>query len=154
MVLLLALKINYPKSIILLRGNHECRQMTTSFTFRQEVLLKYDQEVFEAFCDLFDYLPLSCVINGKFIALHAGLSPELKTVGDINKVDRFHGETNIEIPKNGMFCDILWADPIESEDGTVANKFQFNHNRNCSYIFGVEATTKFLNNNKLMSLIR
>ena len=92
MVLLLALKINYPKSIILLRGNHECRQMTTSFTFRQEVLLKYDQEAFEAFCDLFDYLPLSCVINGKFIALHAGLSPELKTVSDINKVDRFHGK--------------------------------------------------------------
>lgn len=53
-----------------------------------------------------------------------------------------------------MFCDILWSDPIESEDGKVANKFQFNHNRNCSYIFGVEATTKFLNNNKLMSLIR
>jgi hypothetical protein len=92
MVLLLALKINYPKTIILLRGNHECRQMTTSFTFRQEVLLKYDQEAFEAFCDLFDYLPLSCVINGKFIALHAGLSPELKTVTDINKVDRFHGK--------------------------------------------------------------
>jgi serine/threonine-protein phosphatase 2B catalytic subunit len=53
-----------------------------------------------------------------------------------------------------MFCDILWSDPIESEDGKVANKFQFNHNRNCSYIFGVEATSKFLNNNKLMSLIR
>lgn len=92
MVLLLALKINHPQTIILLRGNHECRQMTTSFTFRQEVLLKYDQEAFEAFCDLFDYLPLSCVINGKFIALHAGLSPELKTVTDINKVDRFHGK--------------------------------------------------------------
>lgn len=65
--------------------------MTTSFTFRQEVILKYDQEVFEAFCELFDYLPLSCVINGKFIALHAGLSPELKTTTDINKIDRFHG---------------------------------------------------------------
>jgi serine/threonine-protein phosphatase 2B catalytic subunit len=63
-------------------------------------------------------------------------------------------EVTAEIPKNGMFCDILWSDPIESEDGKVANKFQFNHNRNCSYIFGVEATTKFLNNNKLMSLIR
>lgn len=91
MLLLLALKVTSPQSIILLRGNHECRQMTTSFTFRQEVLLKYDQEVFEAFCDVFDYLPLACVINGKFIALHAGLSPELKTTSDINKIDRFNG---------------------------------------------------------------
>ena len=91
MLLLLAIKLNRPKSIILLRGNHECRQMTTSFTFRQEVLLKYDQEVFEAFMDVFDYLPLSCVINGKFIALHAGISPELKKLSDINKINRFNG---------------------------------------------------------------
>lgn len=53
-----------------------------------------------------------------------------------------------------MFCDILWSDPIESEDGSVPKKFEFNHNRNCSYIFGVEATSRFLNNNNLMSLIR
>ena len=75
----------------MLRGNHECRQMTISFTFREEVLIKYDQEIFEAFCDTFDYMPLSCVINGKFIALHAGISPELRTLNDINKVNRFNG---------------------------------------------------------------
>lgn len=91
MFLLLCLKLNFPSTIILLRGNHECRQMTTSFTFRQEMLIKYDQEVFEEFCEIFDYLPLSCVINGKFIALHAGLSPELKQTSDINKIERFHG---------------------------------------------------------------
>ena len=95
MFLLLCLKINFPSTIILLRGNHECRQMTTSFTFRQEVLLKYDQEVFESFCEIFDALPLSCVINGKFIALHAGLSPELKKTSDINKIERFHGRLKI-----------------------------------------------------------
>lgn len=133
----------------MLRGNHECRQMTISFTFRQEILLKYDQEVFNAFCGLFDFLPLSCVVNGKFLALHAGISPELKTLSDLNRIDRFH-----EIPKNGLFCDILWADPIESEDGCVPGKFQFNHNRNCSYIFGIEATAKFLSHNNLMSIIR
>jgi diadenosine tetraphosphatase ApaH/serine/threonine PP2A family protein phosphatase len=30
--------------------------------------------------DSFDYFPLACVINGKFIAFHGGISPELKTV--------------------------------------------------------------------------
>jgi len=91
MILLLCMKINYPSTFVLLRGNHECRQMTISFTFRQEILLKYDQEVFEAFCSLFDYMPLSCIINGKFIAVHAGISPELKTLSDLNKINRFHG---------------------------------------------------------------
>jgi serine/threonine-protein phosphatase 2B catalytic subunit len=30
--------------------------------------------------DSFDLFPLSCVVNGKFIALHGGISPEMKTV--------------------------------------------------------------------------
>ena len=91
MILLLCLKLNHPSNFVLLRGNHECRQMTMYFTFRKEILLKYDQSVFEAFCELFDCLPLSCIINGKFIAFHAGISPELKTVSDLNKINRFHG---------------------------------------------------------------
>ena len=36
MLLLLALKATYPKTICLLRGNHECLQLTTHFNFRAE----------------------------------------------------------------------------------------------------------------------
>ena len=28
----------------------------------------------------FDLMPLACIINGKFIAIHGGISPDLKTV--------------------------------------------------------------------------
>ena len=66
--------------------------------------------------DSFDLLPLSCVINGKFIAIHGGISPELKSVTislsslleDIKRLDRYH-----DPPKNGLFCDLLWSDPVE-----------------------------------------
>lgn len=34
LLLLLALKINFPRTITLLRGNHECKQMTSFFNFR------------------------------------------------------------------------------------------------------------------------
>jgi serine/threonine-protein phosphatase 2B catalytic subunit len=37
-LLLFAIKLNCPKSVVLLRGNHESRNMTESFTFREEVL--------------------------------------------------------------------------------------------------------------------
>ena len=30
--------------------------------------------------DSFDLIPLACVVNGKFLALHGGISPELKSV--------------------------------------------------------------------------
>lgn len=33
-ITLLALKINYPDTVVMLRGNHECRQMTSNFNFR------------------------------------------------------------------------------------------------------------------------
>lgn len=38
MMLLIAIKLNYPKKFVLLRGNHESRNMTESFTFREEVI--------------------------------------------------------------------------------------------------------------------
>lgn len=47
LIFLMALKINYPKQVIMMRGNHESRSMTTYFTFRQECLDKYDAEVYE-----------------------------------------------------------------------------------------------------------
>ena len=42
MQLLLSLKINFPENIVLLRGNHESRNMTENFTFRNEVIEQYD----------------------------------------------------------------------------------------------------------------
>jgi serine/threonine-protein phosphatase 2B catalytic subunit len=38
MLLLIAIKLNYPKNVVILRGNHESRNMTENFTFREEVI--------------------------------------------------------------------------------------------------------------------
>jgi serine/threonine-protein phosphatase 2B catalytic subunit len=35
-LLILSMKIARPKQVIMLRGNHECRQLTTYFNFRNE----------------------------------------------------------------------------------------------------------------------
>ena len=81
-LLLMALKINFKNTIIMLRGNHECRQMTTNFNFKKECEVKYDSEIYNLLMETFDCLPLSCSINEKFIALHGGLSPDLKKIED------------------------------------------------------------------------
>jgi serine/threonine-protein phosphatase 2B catalytic subunit len=64
----------------MLRGNHECRQMTTFFNFRAEILYKYDEETYDLFMDTFDSLSVACIVNKKFIAVHGGISPDLLTV--------------------------------------------------------------------------
>ena len=78
--LLYALKINYPKAITMLRGNHETRHMTESFNFKLEVQQKFDSEVYNLFTDSFDALPLGALIGGKILAVHGGISPELQDV--------------------------------------------------------------------------
>lgn len=89
MVLLIAIKINHAKKFVLLRGNHESRNMTESFTFRDEVIQRFDVQVYDAFMELFDSLPIACVVDDKYLAMHGGISPELNVIEDINELNRF-----------------------------------------------------------------
>jgi len=59
----------------------ECKKITFSFkNLNMAGLYKYDQDIYDLFMDSFDMIPLACVINGKFLAVHGGISPEMKTV--------------------------------------------------------------------------
>lgn len=74
------MKISNPKSVNLLRGNHESRQMTEYFNFKNECVKKFGLEIYNLFIQSFYCLPLACLIDKRFLALHGGISPDLKTV--------------------------------------------------------------------------
>ena len=148
-LLLMALKLNYKSTINMLRGNHECRQLTSFFNFKQECEVKYDLEVYDRFMEAFDALPLACIINEKFLAVHGGISPDLSIIGDLNKLNRFS-----ETPKNGPMCDLVWADPCEKDDEALNIEWSENKTRGCSFIFGAKSVTPFLQNNDLLSIVR
>ena len=148
-LLLFAIKISRPSTVFLLRGNHECRHMTTFFNFRQECIYKYDLEVYDRIMECFDTLPVAALLNNRFLALHGGISPELMTLDDLNRIERF-----VEPPKEGLYCDILWSDPVDDAQGKATELFKSNEVRGCSYFFNVEALNRFLRRNELLSIIR
>ena len=43
-------------------------------------LNKYGQEAYDLTMDMFDQLPLACILNRKFLCVHGGISHELKEV--------------------------------------------------------------------------
>ncbi|CAF3304842.1 unnamed protein product [Rotaria socialis] len=145
-----SMKILYPSTLFLLRGNHECRHLTEYFTFKTECKIKYTERVYNACMEAFDCLPLAALMNGQFLCVHGGLSPEIHTLEDIKKLDRFK-----EPPPYGPMCDLLWSDPLE-DYGTERTTEQYSHNtvRGCSYFYSYAACCDFLQNNQLLSVIR
>ncbi|OCH88398.1 serine/threonine protein phosphatase 2B [Obba rivulosa] len=144
------LKIWYPDTLFLLRGNHECRHLTDYFTFKLECKRKYSERIYEACMQSFCALPLAAIMNKQFFCIHGGLSPELNTLDDIRNIDRFR-----EPPTQGLMCDMLWSDPVEDfGQERMSDSFVHNHVRGCSYFFTYQAACQFLERNKLLSIIR
>ncbi|OAA61391.1 serine/threonine-protein phosphatase 2B catalytic subunit [Cordyceps fumosorosea ARSEF 2679] len=145
-----SLKIHHPNTFFLLRGNHECRHLTAYFSFKQECEHKYSRAIYDACIESFCNLPLAATVNRQFLCIHGGLSPELHTLDDLRKLDRFR-----EPPTQGLMADLLWADPAE-DFGEETNTDFFRHNdvRGCSYFYTYHAVCDFLKRNNLLSVIR
>jgi len=62
--MLVCLKVRYPDRVFILRGNHESRQITQVYGFYDECVRKYGSaNVWKLFTDLFDYLPLTALVQ-------------------------------------------------------------------------------------------
>ncbi|XP_072341640.1 serine/threonine-protein phosphatase 2B catalytic subunit gamma isoform-like isoform X1 [Scyliorhinus torazame] len=149
-LMLWVLKIHHASTMFLLRGNHECRHLTEYFTFKQECRIKYSDHLYNVCMAAFDCLPLAAIVNRQFLCLHGGLSPDVHTLDDIRRLDRFK-----EPPAFGPMCDLLWSDPTE-DYGNEKTADHFSHNtvRGCSYFFSYAAVCRFLQHNNLLSVIR
>jgi len=115
MTLMLLYKVRYKERVVLLRGNHESRQVTQMYGLFDEVIKTYGSaDVWKLFTDIFDFLPLTALIENRIFCVHAGLSPSLQSMEDIRELDRFQ-----DVPSEGAIRDLLWSDPDDRDGWAV-----------------------------------
>ena len=141
--MLMALKVKYPRRMVMLRGNHEARQLTQVYGFYDECMRKYGNSTpWKHFTSVFDYLSLAAIIDESLLCVHAGLSPSLHTIDQIRVLTR-----NQEIPSTGPFCDLVWSDPDDIEAWMVSP-------RGAGWLYGASVTHKFRHINRLELICR
>lgn len=141
--LLMCLKAKYPDRIVLVRGNHESRQITQVYGFYEECQQKYgNASVWKACCQVFDFLVLAAIVDGSVLCVHGGLSPEIRTIDQIRVVARAQ-----EIPHEGAFCDLVWSDPEDIDTWAVSP-------RGAGWLFGDKVATEFNHVNRLQTIAR
>ncbi|KAK1278333.1 Serine/threonine-protein phosphatase PP1 [Acorus gramineus] len=131
--LLLAYKIKYPDKFFLLRGNHECASINRIYGFYDECKRRFSVRLWKIFTDCFNCLPVAAVIDDKILCMHGGLSPELDSLDRVRKIER-----PVDVPDQGLLCDLLWADPDKEIKGWGEN------DRGVSYTFGADKVAEFL----------
>ena len=143
-LLLLSDKVKYPERIVLLRGNHESRQITQVYGFYDECQRKYGSgNVWKLCTDIFDLFSLAAVIDGKIFCVHGGLSPQAVNIDDIRTIERKQ-----EVPHDGPMSDMLWSDPDTETKG-----FAFSP-RGAGYLFGADEVEKFNRTNGIELVAR
>ncbi|PWN26380.1 Metallo-dependent phosphatase [Jaminaea rosea] len=141
--LLMAMKARWPDRVTLLRGNHESRQITQVYGFYDECQHKYgNANVWKSCCQVFDYLNLAAIIDGRILAVHGGLSPDVRTLDQIRIIARAQ-----EVPHEGAFCDLMWSDPDDVEGWAVSP-------RGAGWLFGGRVTREFNHVNGLDLIAR
>ncbi|KAL7718416.1 serine/threonine protein phosphatase PP1 isozyme [Entamoeba marina] len=159
--LLFALKIRYPQRFVLLRGNHESKDVTIhiqeDLSFYYQCVNRFNEFTADVVMNTLCYLPIACVISNNFLCVHAGIGPELNSLQQIENIQRPLYDIS-----EGIIVDILWSDPFPppslNNDVFNINKFptgfKENSQRNVSYFYGYDVVQQFLQRNNLRSIIR
>lgn len=140
---MMCLKVKWPGKITILRGNHESRQISMQYGFYDEGMKKYGNPNPWKYCtDVFDHLGLAAIVEGKIFCVHAGLSPDIKTLDQIRLFER-----RVELPHEGPFSDLMWSDPEEIETWSLSP-------RGAGWIFGSRVTAEYNHINGLELIAR
>ena len=142
------LKLCYPQSVFLLRGNHECPLINRVYGFRDECLQRYGNEdggrVWAHVNAAFQMMPLCADVAGRIFCTHGGISKDLLKKDSLKTLNSIDRNAMLTIPSQGLACDLTWADPVDPEDKNKRTHKRFApSDRGCSVVFSESVAQEF-----------
>ncbi|GLT77719.1 hypothetical protein SLA2020_492810 [Shorea laevis] len=149
--LLLALKVEYPHNVHLIRGNHEAADINALFGFRIECIERMGERdgiwAWHRINRLFNWLPLAALIEKKIICMHGGIGRSINHVEQIETIQR-----PITMEAGSIvLMDLLWSDPTENDS---VEGLRPNARGPGLVTFGPDRVMEFCNNNDLQLIVR
>ncbi|XP_055833201.1 serine/threonine-protein phosphatase BSL3 isoform X1 [Solanum dulcamara] len=149
--LLLALKVEYPHNIHLIRGNHEAADINALFGFRIECIERLGERdgiwTWHRINRLFNWLPLAALIEKKIICMHGGIG---RSINHIEQIESIQRPITMEAGSI-VLMDLLWSDPTENDS---VEGLRPNARGPGLVTFGPDRVMEFCNNNDLQLIVR
>jgi hypothetical protein len=107
LALILLAQALFPGCVHYLRGNHEGVNLSSVMGFRDEVVRKYDTDLYDRFVTYFNTLPVAAVIEDYAFVVHGGISrrSSATTVDQLNALNRNRAVDDL----HPMLYELLWA---------------------------------------------
>jgi protein phosphatase len=138
------MKVLWPTSVFLIRGNHEFSQLWRQGGFENELELLYPgARAADAFEKTFATMPLGAIVNQTILCLHGGIGPHVPTIEAVAILER-----PIVSFENETVLDVLWSDPSANVDEFGPSR------RGIGHLFGASALSRFFSESKIDVLVR
>ncbi|ONM06988.1 Serine/threonine-protein phosphatase BSL3 [Zea mays] len=149
--LLLALKVEYPQNVHLIRGNHEAADINALFGFRIECIERMGERdgiwTWHRMNRLFNWLPLAALIEKKIVCMHGGIG---RSINHVEQIENLQRPITMEAG-SVVLMDLLWSDPTENDS---VEGLRPNARGPGLVTFGPDRVMEFCNNNDLQLIVR
>ncbi|KAM0951997.1 putative protein-serine/threonine phosphatase [Dioscorea sansibarensis] len=149
--LLLALKVEHPHNVHLIRGNHEAADINALFGFRIECIERMGERdgiwAWHRINRLFNWLPLAALIEKKIICMHGGIG---RSINHVEQIENLQRPITMEAG-SVVLMDLLWSDPTENDS---VEGLRPNARGPGLVTFGPDRVMEFCNNNDLQLIVR